>query len=367
MATDLRTFLFIGVSAVALLLITGCNNKFSDPQTLVAEAKQYQQKGDNNAAIIQLKNALQKDPDIAEARYMLGALYVDAGDPTSGEKELRKALELGFDTTKVIPALARSLLMQERYQQVLDETREDQRSAPLLATRGYAELALGGLSGAANSFDQALKLEPEFPEALLGQARLALAARKMDKASQLVDHVLAMAPKNTDAWLLRGDLYDLQGNNERAAAAYGEAVQIRPDNISAHIRRASVLTSLNNFDAAQAEINAARKVARGDPIVDYGQALLLFRTGKSGPALEAIQRVLRVAPDHLPSVVLAGLLQYSRGSPEQAERNMRRFLDHSPNSIYARKLLAFIQIKSNQNERALQTLQPALKQAPQDA
>ena len=46
--------------------LAGCGRNDS-PEALVAEAAQYRQKGDQKAAIIQLKNALQKKPDDAEA------------------------------------------------------------------------------------------------------------------------------------------------------------------------------------------------------------------------------------------------------------------------------------------------------------
>ena len=49
--------------------MVGCAD---DPEALVASAKALLAKNDNSAAIIQLKNALQKDPDIAEARFLLG-------------------------------------------------------------------------------------------------------------------------------------------------------------------------------------------------------------------------------------------------------------------------------------------------------
>ena len=56
------------VCAVILVCsgVTACG-RFQSADSLVAEAKQYQQKGDNAAAEIQLKNALQKDADNAEA------------------------------------------------------------------------------------------------------------------------------------------------------------------------------------------------------------------------------------------------------------------------------------------------------------
>ena len=84
------------VTSIALIGtgIAGCG-KTEDAQKLMSDARQYQQKGDDKAAIIQLKNVLQKNPDDAEARYLLGTIYNKTGDLQSAEKELRRALSLG--------------------------------------------------------------------------------------------------------------------------------------------------------------------------------------------------------------------------------------------------------------------------------
>lgn len=84
---------------LALLLLTltlgACNNA-RDTDSLMAQARQYRVKGETKAAIIELKNALQKTPDDARARLLLGEVYIDAGDVASAEKEVRKAQALGM-------------------------------------------------------------------------------------------------------------------------------------------------------------------------------------------------------------------------------------------------------------------------------
>ena len=166
-----RTLLKIMVAGALLGgSVTGCG-KTEDPQTLIADAKRYEEKGDHNAAIIQLKNALQKDPDDAEARHFLGTVYNETGDSASAEKELRKALSLGMSPDKVIPELGQTLLSMGQFQQVMDETSklpEDKRSAEILTLRGNASLALGSTEEAKEWFERALRITHNYPGALIG-------------------------------------------------------------------------------------------------------------------------------------------------------------------------------------------------------
>src|SRR4030095_10363260 len=93
-----------------LLLAAACGEKIVSVEQLIEEAKQHREKGSHRAAIIQLKNAPARAPDNAEARYLLGMSYSDTVDFGSAEKELRRALEMGYDAGKVLPPLAKALL-----------------------------------------------------------------------------------------------------------------------------------------------------------------------------------------------------------------------------------------------------------------
>src|SRR5438552_16180828 len=87
----IRTVAALAVFAAALF--SGCSER---PESMVASAKDYLAKNDRNAAIIQLRNALQKNPDLAEARFLLGKALLDNAEYAAAEKELRKAGELGY-------------------------------------------------------------------------------------------------------------------------------------------------------------------------------------------------------------------------------------------------------------------------------
>ena len=368
-----RSFVFVQIIALSfgVVLGSGCSQSTSVEKYL-QDAQQYRQKGDNKAAIIQLKNALQKNADHAEARYQLGIIYNELGDYLSAEKELEKARRLGYARDKAELALAQAWLGQREFQKVLDliqvqpEAPVGKTLAGILTIRGEAHLGLDQTEQAKASFSQALQGVPNYTPAQLGLARVAVSTKNIDAALQQVDVALASAPTSKEGWLLKGDLLQLQGKVSPAVAAYQQVLKIDANDLSAHLNLASLEITVEKFDAARSELDAARKVAPNHPVVMYMQALLDFRLGKYSPARDALQQVLKVAPNHLPSILLEGMTSYSLATYELAERDFGRFLQAAPEHVYARKMLAATLLKSNQGERALETLKPLLAKQTED-
>ena len=343
--------------------MAGCG-KSEDATSLVADAQRYQEKGDNPAAIIQLKNALQKNPDDPETRYLLGTIYHKTGDLQSAEKELRRALNLGMDPARVVPQLGRTLLELGQFQQVLDETKslfEARSSAEIATLRGRASLALGRGDDARELFKRALEDKPDSSDALVGLAQYSLTKQDLAAASQYSEQAVSVDPKNADAWLFKGDLLRAEGKIDLALAAYDEVVRLRPNSAQAYLNKAFIETSVEKFEAAKADIEAARKIAPGSPLVLYAQALLDFTQGKHADAWESLQQILSKSPGHMPTVLLAGATQLALGSLPQAEQYLKQYLEKDPKNLYARKLLASVLLKNRETQRALALLGPPLR------
>ncbi|MBB3223847.1 XrtA/PEP-CTERM system TPR-repeat protein PrsT [Pseudoduganella umbonata] len=344
---------------VALSAITGCS-KDESPEQLIAQAKQYESKGDSKAAIIQLKNALQAKPDDAAARLALGRLYLKTGDHASAEKELRRAMELSKNRAEVLPVFAKSLLLQNKSQEVLDVTASTPPDATLLSLRGDAFLLLQKLDDSRQAFDSALKLEPTNSDALNGLARHALIKNDVDTAVRLADSAISHNPSDVDALMFRADLDKAMGKPDAARATYDKVLKVNPDTGAAYLQKAYLDIDQKKFDAARADIAALRKVAPGNVLAYHAQALLEFTEGKYKEALASIQGLLKVAPDHMPSQLLAGATQFTLGSLPQAEQHLKRYIESDPGNIYARKMLASVYVGLNQPQDALAQLKTTL-------
>ena len=314
--------------------VSGCN-KTETTASLLADAKQYQAKGDTKAALIQLKNAVAKSPEDGEARLALGTFYLDNGDMVSAEKELRKAHDFKIEDKRVLPKLARASLGIAQPKKVLEDITPEaaKLSAELSSLRGEAYLALNDTANAKAAFDQSLALQPGRGDALIGQARYAASQKDMEGASRLVEEAVAKDPTNADVFMARGALLNGEGKREEALAAFAQALKLDPQNRSAHIERANIEIGMRKFVEAKADIDAANKQTPGGLIVLYTQALLDFSEGKPAVARDGLLKVLRAAPDHLPSVLLAGAVALNLNSNQQAEQYLRKYVESIPGNF----------------------------------
>ena len=198
----LRGFLL----ALVVAMLSACTET---PEGMVASAKEHLAKGDQKAAVIQLKNALQKNPALAEARFLLGAALLDTGEFPASEKELRKALELEYPADQVVPTLVRAMVAGGQYKDAIDEfgtasIGSPQGTAELQSALGQAYFATGNAAAGKAAFEAALAAQPDYPPAILGVARLKAAAGDLPGALASIEAALAKSPHVRRRMVLQG-------------------------------------------------------------------------------------------------------------------------------------------------------------------
>ncbi len=354
---------------IAAVLLAGCAD---DPQALVASAKALLAKKDNSAAIIKLKNALQKDLDNAEARFLLGKALLDSGDALGAEKALRMARELHYPPQDVAPPFARSLVRLGRYKEVIDELSSVEiearpGKAELMTAVGQAHLGLGNAAAAQAAFTTALAAQPEYVPAHLGQARLAASIGNFPQALAAVDSALRISPGDADAWQLKGDILRAQEQPAQALAAYGKAAEAKPGFVAAHSAMVSMLLQQKRPEDAAKQVEVMKQVAPKHPDTLYLQALMAYRTGDFSGARERIQQHLRASPDSLLGLMLAGSIELELKSYAQAEGHLLKALQLAPRLRLARSTLIVTYLRKREVGKALDALMPVLEHIGKDA
>lgn len=354
-----------GLTLLISFLLSGCGRPHQ-PEQLLAQARQAHARGESRTAVIELKNLLQQQPNDAPARLLLGQVYLASGDPLSAEKELRRALALGMGPADVWPDLAQALLQQGQfdlaYQSLAGLSPDTQRPAAdaLAVLKGQALLGLKRDGDAGTAFEQVLARSPSHAGALAGLARLAVQQGRLDDGLALLDRALATHPGDIDSLHMKGDLLRMQGRNLQALPLYRQILALRPEHAQSHVDIASLQIQAGQYDAARAQLAAARKLAPASLMLAYTQALLDFRENKLKTAQEQLQLILRAAPEHMPATLLMGAVQRSLGDYPQAELTLRRFLDATPGHAYASRLLASVLLKNGDAQQAAALIAPFL-------
>lgn len=349
--------------AASTLLLLACRNE--SPEALMTSARAYEAKGDHKAAIIQLRNVLQQKPADGEARLLLGRLLLQAGDPVSAQRELRKAIEYGQSADVVLPPLARAMLEQGEAAKLVAEfgdrkLTETDADAAFRSSVGEAQLHLQKFSEAAASFNAATALKPDYLPARLGLVKLMAAADKIDDANQLIDAIVAAHPKAAEAYALQSDLRLLRGDRAGAKTSLERAIAADESFLPARFALIQTLISEKQLDAAAYQLDAARSLRNGDPRVHYFDAVIAFGRNDLARARDLMQQMLNRAPEHVPSMVLAGAVELQAGQVATAEGHLRKAVSIAPQHAGARRLLVRSYLLSNQPARALEAIQPLL-------
>lgn len=354
---------------VFILGMAGCSDR--DVQSYLGEAKTLHDKGDYKAAVIQLKNALEKEPQNGEVRYQLGVLYNTTENYAAAEKELLKARELGIGEDRVAPQQVAALLGQGELKRVLDEVPDPKEAKPatraaVLVGHGNALLGLRRVDEAKSSYDAALRIDPEYAEAHLGYARVEAQSGNLEAALAEIDRTLAKVPESKDALLLKGDLLQALKRVPEAEKAFQEASRVAPNSLAALLKLTSIQLDSGKIGEANTTLEKARKIAPQNLLVQYTQALVEFRQGSLEKARDSLQQVLRSAPGNQPANLLAGIVAHELGDFQLAQNHLGKVLAVAPENQLARKLLASAELKLGNASRAEDILKPLAPEKSSD-
>jgi putative PEP-CTERM system TPR-repeat lipoprotein len=349
-----------------LASLTACGSG-TNGGTTMGQAETYLNEGDYRGAMLTLKNILKENPEDKMARLLLGKVYLPTGDGASAEKELRKAEQLGASPNEVLASLGRALLLQGKTDEVLSllkplDNADKKVNAEILSVKGNAFLAKGNQADAKLSYQQAIDLDPVSSDALQGLINIAIAQNKLDQASQRLEELLRIAPKDAETSNLQGLIYARKQQYAEAEASYQKAIELLHEKqlsrVGFSVRSGLVQAQLvqGKFDKALENVEQLIKAQPKHPSPKYMRALIAYEQKDYKLAQENLRGVIRVMPAHLPSRLLMGSVQYALGNYEQAREHLQYVVTEVPGHIQARKMLAAVHFKQRNPDDALKVL-----------
>ncbi len=340
---SLGAVIFVGVAAFAL---NGCNsgNNLTDAEYL-AKARELHAKPDDKAAVVEVRNALQKNPKNVEARILLAEIYLGASGGKQAQNELEIAIQRGATAAQVKLPMARAYLLQGNYDGAAKEAAVDLSTlgadrASLMEVEGRARIGMRQFARGCALFESAIAENPKLLDGYYGSATCAAVKGDRDRGRAVLRDAIRIDPAEAKPWILLGDIDRVDHKLDDAEKNYTKALTLKKNNIDALIGRAMVYAEGKKLKEAEADIAVVDTVYKGHPMATYVTGLIRFRQGRMAEAKTAFETTLATAPTHFPSILWLGLTNFVQGNYELAATQLNQYVTLVPNAVKVRALMA---------------------------
>jgi tetratricopeptide (TPR) repeat protein len=293
-------------------LAAGCGSAKNDAASYLADATAQYEAGDLVRARIQLKNALQIDPKLARARYLLALI---------DERE------------QDYPNVLANLLVAVDADPALVEAR--------VKLGNYFAVGLKAAEARAQA-DAAMVLAPNDPSVRVLNARAYYVEGERAKALDEVRNALKLDPSRADAVTLAASIHAEAGERVEALAVLDGAIAGMGEPGREALRRVRSTLLVQFADIPGAE-QALRSMAADYPkSADYDLALarLYAGQGRNAEAEERLRALVKRDPDNAGWRVQLASLLASQNRSADAEQFLREAIARQPGSASLRFALA---------------------------
>lgn len=330
----------------------------------IERAQESFEAGRYDAAMSDVKTALEAEPENAQGRLLLARISLRLGDAAAARQELDRALAAGADPAQARELHYEILLREGRYQDALIAAAVDDDLAPArrLGVMAHSQLALGQYDEAAEAVQELKALDAGDSAILLLEARLHWANGRHAEAEQSLDQLLAQDPADAEAWMQKARVASAAGRIPDARAAYTEALKTAnqqlalPEIAAIHVGLVENYLALSDLDGADAAFRPMQARFAEAFVTQYLGARIALARGDFSAAVTGLQRALAGQPDNVPARLLLGAALIGQGSSEQAEAELSQIIARQPDNVEARKLLARVYLARNDTAAARRVL-----------
>ncbi len=161
---------------------------------------------------------------------------------------------------------------------------------------GVALLHQGNDAAAGAEFEEAIRLAPDYADALMNLGVVLLHEGRNDAALSRFQAAVAFRPGSAAAHRDLGCGLAALGRFPRAMAEFDEAIRIQPDDADAYRERASALVAQGRSAEAYADFRRALDLGPNDARSHLGLGGVLADMGRLPEAVEEYQAALRIKP-----------------------------------------------------------------------
>jgi putative PEP-CTERM system TPR-repeat lipoprotein len=356
-----HSFKMLLLAGTISAVLAGCGDNKTTTEYLKSSADLLA-KNQTNAAIIELKNGISKEPNDTKLRFSLGQIYLQVGDLDSAEKELQRALKDLNYTDQVVPLLARVYQLEaneEQLDELVDQYSEkitDITKLQLFVYRSILYSQLGKNELAKEALKQAILISEDNAYSQLADAWYKSSTNETDDALRIANKLLNESPELSDVLLLQAHLYASKADYMHAAENYGKYSTQHPQQYQIKMFEANSLMAADKVDDADNIATELLKLFPKHPFVNLLKAQVSYRHADYSAAKEYANISLQ-SSDSMMARLVQGLSAYQLKEYEQAYQSLRTVVSSLPSDNSVHKLFASLQLQLGYQNDALQSFE----------
>lgn len=373
------TFLLVSM----ILISCGKSNEVDkeEAQRFYRSAVTYEGQGQFHAAIIEARNAIQKNPDSDAGYVLLAKIYNKVGSYEASQKLLEPIVK---DMPGVGLELSESYISSNKFRSAinaLSQYQPDVAKDPKSAARKQVILAecairLGDKVGYENALNELKKIPETSSEVLASEGQYFLSLGNKEKAQEKFDQLVKGKDVTAKTYLLVGS-FELQQNQLAKAEDYfTKALGLLSNTDVMTIERRAVLSQLTEALIQQGRTSEAYRyqklLADANPEgvaaqQKFNDALELYRQSKFSEAEKLLAEIREQFPRDKNSAMLLGLVQFQQGQDGRAIELFDKYIDTETASSTLIQTAALAKFRAKKMDEAVELLKKSVDSQPNNA
>ncbi len=161
---------------------------------------------------------------------------------------------------------------------------------------GVALLHGGNSPDAKAQFEEAVRLAPDYAEALMNLGNVLEGEGRYGEAIADYEKALGFRPRSEEAHYNLGIALAQTGDIPGAIAQYGEALRLKPDYLEAHANLGAALVNSGRIPEGIAELEEAERLDPGSAQIHYNLGLVLRAVGREDEARVQLEAAANLQP-----------------------------------------------------------------------
>ncbi|MHB1034747.1 MAG: tetratricopeptide repeat protein [Pirellulales bacterium] len=324
-------------------------------------------------ALRDLEQAIQYDPALAEAHFLIGRLQsLPRGDRPRALKALDEAVRLyaGNDADLAKTLLIRAAALEDAEKRLADYNEAVRLSGAdpkAIRERALFQAERGKLEEALADLDAAIKLDPTHAETHEIRAVVLSMMKRYDEAMASAGEAIRLAPKSGSAYAQRAKIHILKKDYDKAMAALDQALAVDPENVSVLLLRSSLHQQQGKMDKALADADQALLVRPGLVAGLQIRAILLASSGKFDQAIADLEKIRADQPKNVEVLGQLAMIYSAAKRTDKAIEAYTAALAEDPKSGAAYRGRADAYLAVGRQAEAIADYEAALKIKPDDS